>query len=96
MSEFHPIIKEITQASNSGLDLIIDEMIRHLRIFIFSSIYPVLQHVELVEGLRSSKDLGETHAERLFKFAEDATKAVELFEREHTALIQLKKVMFSV
>ncbi|MGA7329142.1 MAG: dynamin family protein [Rhodomicrobium sp.] len=95
-SEFYPIIKEIIDAANLGLELTVDEIISHLRVFVFSSIFPIVQQFEQFQNLYSSNPTSEEQAEFMRKFTDDTRRAVEFFETKSEEIDGLKKMMFSV
>lgn len=96
LSEFYPIIKEMTEAANRGLELTINEITRHLSIFIVSSLYPIVQQLEQFKALYKSDSTSEEQAELIRKFADETKEAIELFENEHKKVAGLKKAMFAV
>ncbi len=87
LSEFNPIVKEMTDAANRGLDLTIDEMIRHLDIFVISSLYPIVQQLD---RLKSAQFSDATKQDEVF-CAGDAGNAVGLFENERRRLAFLRR-----
>jgi ethanolamine utilization protein EutP (predicted NTPase) len=96
MSEFDPMIKEIMQAAAAGLELTIDEIIRNLTIFIFSTIYPIVQFANEVENLCNSECAYDELARSLNELADRTGKAIELFEQQQDSIAQLKKTMFTI
>jgi signal recognition particle receptor subunit beta len=95
ISEFYPIIKDVTNSANAGFELTIDDIIKNLKIYIFSSLDPILKYLNRVEDLCNSAHTDEALAGSLGGLHETAGQAVELFEKEHTAITDLKKTMFS-
>ena len=95
-SAFRPIIKEIVDSANLGLELTIDEIVRHLRVFVVSSLFPVLKQLQQFEDLDKTKPDEIQRAEFLRTFVDDNKKAVEFFENKHKEIIDLKKMCFAV
>ncbi len=96
LAAFYPIIKEITESANSGLELTIDEIIRHLRTFVFSSLFPIVQKLEQFKDLYKPNLSEKEHAECIGKFLDESKKTVEFFESKQKEIIHLKKMCFSV
>lgn len=87
LSEFNPIVKEMTDAANRGLELTIDEIIRHLNIFVVSSLYPIVQQLD---RLKTAQFSDAAKQDEVF-CAGDAGNAVGLFENERRRLAFLRR-----
>jgi GTP-binding protein EngB required for normal cell division len=87
LSEFNPIVKEMTDAATRGLELTIDEMIRHLDIFVTSSLSPIVQQLDRLKIAEFSGAITQDE----FFCAADAGNAVGLFENEGRRLAFLRR-----
>jgi len=96
LAELYPIIKEMTEAAARGLELTIDEIVRHLSIFVVSSLFAIVQQLEQLKDLHKSDADAEDQTDLVQKFMDDAKKAIELFECEYKKIAGLKKEMFAI
>jgi hypothetical protein len=77
----------MTDAANRGLELTIDETIRHLDIFVTSSLYPIVQQLDRLKIAQHSDAITQNEV----FCAADAGNAVGLFENEGRRLAFLRR-----
>jgi hypothetical protein len=96
ITEFHPIIKDMTEAAKRNLEFIIDDIIRHLNSFIFSGLYPIVQQLEIIISHYNTKTTTQEEDEFLRKFVENTRIAIGFLENENSKINLLKKSMYAM